>query len=256
MLVDSTKASLVHLDHDYTLFKGPKSAQAPTEVEAEVETPHTEYTPPTLLTLPGEIRNQIYRLLLTIPPTTLKSLQRHVHLNHYSGSTLSSSPTSSWPFTPALLSTCRQISSEATPILYAENTFTAHPTLLTSMPYLVNPARPIYLPQVCERIRRWHVSVRLDCDARYREEDVTQAFSGAQEVEVEAKEAMFRSAGAGMLMLFRGVRGVERARVMGSVEREFAVWLEGAMMAEMGSEVDETGIERFLGRNVWTGSNR
>jgi hypothetical protein len=55
---------------------------------------------PSLLTIPSELRNEIYRLALT-------SSERIEITENYTE--------------PALLSTCRQIRNEATPILYLEN---------------------------------------------------------------------------------------------------------------------------------------
>lgn len=182
-----------------------------------------------LLSLPGEIRNMIYRLLLTSP--RLQVLRRILARNHCSPYVLEAIPV-----TVAILSTCKQIHTEATPILYTENVFTAHPSLLIQMPCLVNPSKPICTPEIGRRIRRWYVAVRLDTDARFKEEEVTLAFSGAEELEVEATEAMFRSAGNGILMLFKGVRGVGTARVHGSVADDFARWLESSMMTPIDSE--------------------
>jgi hypothetical protein len=122
------------------------------------------------------------------------------------------------------------------------------------MPYLINPARPIYCKGVTQRIRRWCITVRLDIDARFTEEDVTKAFLGAEELEVEAKEAMYRSAGNGVLLLFKGVRGVKEVRVSGSVENEFREWLEGEMRRPAGEE-GSVVPEGWRERRVWVQVN-
>lgn len=128
----------------------------------------------------------------------------------------------------------------------------------------MNPTRPICNPNAVKRIKRWHVRVRIDCDARFNEADVTAAFTGAEELEVEAAQAMFRAAGSGVLRLFRGVRGVGVAKVGGSVEDDFARWLEGSMMAPVGEEVEafDDGVERRVCGSlsqlydVWLHGNR
>lgn len=80
---------------------------------------------------------------------------------------------------------------------------------------------------------------------------MTKAFTGCEELEVEAKEAMFRGAGNANLMLFAGVRGVKKAQVVGSVEKEFAEWLEESMEAVIGSPcVEKEGVE------VWSKCGR
>lgn len=202
-----------------------------------------------LLALPAEIRNQIYEHLLTSP--MLPGLRRAICSNHVSSYVLPP-----LPLTPALLSTCRQIYAEAMPFLYTLNTFTASPSLLTSMPYLMDPSRPILCPGVSDRITRWYVNLRIDCDPRFTESDVTAAFSGVEELEVEATQAMFRASGNAVLMLFRGVRGVGKAVVQGSVERGFAEWLENSMMSPVGSEVEELDDEAMKLYDVWVHGNR
>lgn len=50
-------------------------------------------------------------------------------------------------------------------------------------------------------------------------------------------QAAWRGAGTGVLMLFKGVRGVGKVHVHGSVDEEFARWLEGCMRAGVGEAV-------------------
>jgi hypothetical protein len=202
-----------------------------------------------LLLLPGEIRNAIYELLLTSP--LLPSLRKAISMNHFSSYVLPA-----LPLTPTLLSTCRQIHAEASPFLYTRNTFTASPTLLTDMPYLVHPSRPIWCPNVNKSIKRWFVNIRIDCDPRFTEDQVTKAFSGVEELEVEATQAMFRASGNGVLLLFKNVRGVSRAVVQGSVDREFAEYLENCMMSPIGSQLEPFDEELARKCDVWTHGNR
>jgi len=104
-----------------------------------------------------------------------------------------------------------------------------------------------------KRITRWYVNVRLDCDARFSEEAVTKAFSGCEELEVEASESMFRSGGNGCLLLFRNVRGVGKAKVSGSVVRAFASWLEQSMMSEPGTKIGDYAEASY---EVWSHTDR
>ncbi|KAF2087794.1 hypothetical protein K490DRAFT_18988, partial [Saccharata proteae CBS 121410] len=185
--------------------------------------------PSPLLRLPAELRIQIYSDLLTSPH--IPSLRRLAARNYFSTSVLPG---------PAvhtnILCTCRQIFWEATPILYGENSFAAHPQLLTKMPFLVDKSRPIVQSSAAQRIRRWSLNVRLDTDPLFSLEDATRAFSGAEEVEIDVWQAQFEACDYSVLRLFEGVRGVGRARVKGSVERGFASWLELVMMSEEDDE--------------------
>ncbi len=97
-----------------------------------------------------------------------------------------------------------------------------------------------------------------------------ECFNGVERLEIEAGEAMFRSAGVGVLMLFQGVRGVGRVVVGGSVGNGFARWLEGCMMGGVGTvcgayEEDagivDSGVEGRklrvrVGYDVWTNAGR
>ncbi|KAI9721129.1 MAG: hypothetical protein M1828_005235 [Chrysothrix sp. TS-e1954] len=174
-----------------------------------------------LLDLPAEIRNSIYRLVLVPPRPAL-------HTQHIT----KQSPNL------ALIHTCRQIHSEAMPLFYSENAFSAHPSLLTSMPWLIHPARPICSPNVIRWIRRWELGVRLDCDARYGPEGAERAFNGMQELEIEAHEAMFDATGPDVLFVFKGIRGVGCANVRGSGKKSVHRWLEECMMAPLGKVMD------------------
>ncbi|KAK4548839.1 hypothetical protein LTR36_008612 [Oleoguttula mirabilis] len=69
-----------------------------------VDTPIKVRTPPSLMSLPGELRNHIYRLALLSPS--------RVQIRH---DTVGQ---------PGLLQTCHQIRNEAKPIYYKENEFT------------------------------------------------------------------------------------------------------------------------------------
>ena len=99
--------------------------------------------------------------------------------------------------------------------------------------------------------------MRLDADAGFSKAQVSDAFSGAEELEVEVWQAMFDAADLAVLRLFEGVREVGRAMVKGSVGRDYAVWLEGVMMAGYGSVVEERpDEEEGIVYDVWTHGNR
>lgn len=66
---------------------------------------------------------------------------------------------------------------------------------------------------------------------------VHQAFDGVDELEVEVFRASFEAGCYGALDGYAGVRGVRRARVHGSIESEFARWLERCMMSKRGEKV-------------------
>lgn len=167
------------------------------------------------LDLPCEIRLDIYALLLLIHPPLDK---------------VSPSSPQAWLY-PAILSTNRQIHTEGTPILYGNNIFLAHATLLASFPRLRPWYPPIRERSVLPRIRRFHIRLRLDCDLAFDAAAATAAFSGADELVVEVWQAAFQSADHGALRVFEGVRAVKTVRVYGSTTgfEDYVGWLEGVM---------------------------
>ncbi|MCJ1284037.1 hypothetical protein MMC26_003368 [Xylographa opegraphella] len=185
--------------------------------------PDEPSTPFPFLSLPGELRNAIYALLLT--PTSQSNphpfhhpLRQHHHL------------------TPSLLRVCHQLHAESAPFLYA-HPFRAHSSLLTSFPHFADPARPLTSRFYISLIRKWRISVRLDTDPNWSKRQVTDAFSGVEELSVDVWEASFGAAGVRVLEGFWDVRGVGTARVRGCVERRMGRWLERLMESEMGVEV-------------------
>ncbi|KAF9700297.1 hypothetical protein EKO04_001969 [Ascochyta lentis] len=175
--------------------------------------------------LPAELRNQIYETLLCAnTPSNLHDLPNAPRL-----------PTPS-PTHPAILSTCKRINQEATPLLYSTHIFHAHASLLTSLPHLTSPSHPILHPAALRRITRWQLTVRLDTDPRFSGAQAAAAFSGAEFFELRVWQSVFDGCGAGVLRLFTGVRGVGVCRVRGSVEEGLARWLERVMMAPLVEE--------------------
>ncbi|CAJ2507678.1 Uu.00g088640.m01.CDS01 [Anthostomella pinea] len=216
------------------------------------------HKPPTLLTIPFEIRLEIYAYLLTIPPPPPPPPSTST-----TPSTRTPSPTPyhapkpTPPLHPSLLHPCHQLHAETVPFLYRTNTFHAHPVLLTALPSLFNPHSPhlppthyppIRTPSLAGLITKYRIRVRLDAEPPRGVDrvSVSAQFSGRDEVTIEAWRAAWKGAGPDVLRLFEGVRGVRRARVVGCVDdgdgvgfglRAYARWLEGAMMGEVGSVV-------------------
>ncbi|KAK8157394.1 hypothetical protein IWX90DRAFT_322556 [Phyllosticta citrichinensis] len=206
----------------------PKPLPSPIQEERQQQ----QKTTFPFLRLPGELRNQIYELLLTSP--TLPALQRKARHCH---TATASSKLPRADIHPAILSTCRLIHAEASPILYARTTFAAHPSLLSKLPHLVRPSRPILANSVIAQIRHWRLAVRLDTDLLYGAADAAAAFSGADSLELDVWQAGFGDVcDYAALRLFEDVRGVGHVTINGAVEPRFARWLELVMMSPPDSD--------------------
>lgn len=190
--------------------------------------PEATATQPTsgFLALPGELRNTIYALVLTPPYIPhLRSLATRGLCSDYVLPSLNLSP--------GLLRTCRQIHDEAASILYGTNQFASHPSLLTAMPYLVSPRRPIIEGPGRSKITRWYIHLRLDVDPRFSAEQLQEAFSGVAELEIEVFQPSYGYGDIGALKLFEGIRGVGVAKVTGGsgLDVQYARWLERELMS-------------------------
>jgi len=177
---------------------------------------------PTFLTLPLEIRLQIYENLLLIPAyNTLLPVR--------AGDGVS----------PAILQACRQTHAEAQPTLYGRNQFQAHYSLLSGFPRLRAWYGPVREASVLCLVTRWHLRVRLDADPPWDAAKVEAAFQGCDELVLDVWQAMFRGADHAVLACFEGLRGVRRALIYGSTTgfEPYARWLERAMMTPRGVEV-------------------
>jgi len=194
------------------------------------------------LDLPGEIRNQILRLLLThSTPIITRSANQ-----------LAPPKPTPLGLSLGILLTSWRTYYEGLSILYAENTFQAHPSYLISMLFAMDPTLTVASHHV-SMIRRFHIRVRLDCDPYYKPEAVQAVFTGADQLEVEVFRASWGIGGYESLDGFMGIRGVGRARVHGSVGKKFARWLEECMQSREGEEVgvldsDEGFVERCWDR--------
>lgn len=213
-----------------------------------------------LLQLPAEIRNHIYQYLLV---QCLESSPLPAHL--FPGAPESARRRTR--FCANILLTCRRINAEGTPILYGENVFLAHPSLLTALPsflLLKDPNRvklpPVLCPRVSKFIRRYFIHVRLDIDQRFGRQQVEESFTGVDELEIEVFQAMYGSCDFSNIQLFEGVRGVAKASVNGSVgDGRYAHWLAETMQQPRGSKATPFS-EQYVGGNkawdAWTHGNR
>ncbi|KAI7229357.1 hypothetical protein KC330_g7478 [Hortaea werneckii] len=223
-----------------------------------------------LFSLPPELRNDIWRHLLvhtsSSPSSSLNAIDRK---EPHRRSSPRFGPRHPPHICANILRTCKQANTEATPILYGENTFNAHPSLLASLPsFLLStlPVRvtlpPITHPRVARLIRKFSLHVRLDTDPRFTSVQAEESFNGVEELEIEVFQAMYGSCDFSVLGLFEGVRGVGRAVVRGSVgDGRYAGWLAESMMCPPGGERllgfgEEGIIGRAPGRHVWQDGNR
>jgi hypothetical protein len=72
-------------------------------------------------------------------------------------------------------------------------------------------------------------------------QQATEAFSGAEYLEVKVWQSMFDGADSSVLKLFMGVRGLGVARVTGCADEEVARWLEQRMMQPVEVESEKEG---------------
>ncbi|RYP20425.1 hypothetical protein DL765_002801 [Monosporascus sp. GIB2] len=187
--------------------------------------------PATLLTLPLELRLEIYGYLLTLP-TMCQRRQKQAD-------------TKDARLHPAILRACRQLHAEALAFLLETNEFEAHPTLLAAFPRLFPfPAgSPVRDAAQAARVRRLRVRVRLDVelpdDGDGDGDERVRQLAGLRELVLDVWQATWRAAGPRNLRRFEAVRGVGRARVVGSIGgfEGYARWLENTMMRAPGEDV-------------------
>lgn len=184
------------------------------------------------MSLPLELRFKIYSLLLTIPPRPHSQTT-----SHDMAACTSEAPVYVYP---AILLASRQINWEATPFLYSENMFVAHPTLLASFPRL----RTWYPPMreanaLVPLIHRFHVQVALDMELPYDREAVAKSFTGVDELSIDLRQSMFLSVSCNNLTVFDAVRGVKKVYISGSTTgfEDYIAWLKDAMTSPIGAEV-------------------
>lgn len=207
-------------------FKSAEEAWHETSSLPQFPIRQQQTAPPaaTLLTLPFELRLEIYSYLLHVPSTTSTAKKPRRSLHGF-----------------ALLRTCQQLHSECAEYMLAHNEFTAHPSLLTTFPRLLGPGgAPVRDAGQIARIRSFRVPVRLDVEAHgFDAAEAARQLGGRRDVVLEARQADWRAVGPGNLRLFEEVRGVARARVEGSTGgfEDYARWLERTMMCRPGEDV-------------------
>jgi len=209
--------------------KFPNHASEVTEIDSitrhiKLTTNKLSMSEISFLSLPGEIRNQIYSYLLIAPPLTgPRQIGDFVKLH------------------PSILSVCSKTYHEALEYLYAKNTFIAHYSLLSGLPSLRSYFSPIKSADLISKIKRYHIYVRLDCDAHFTYEDAKKSLSGLEELTVEAHQTQFGSSDHRVLQRFEGVRGVTKATVEGSTIGfpGYQSWLEKVMMSPEDAEIED-----------------
>lgn len=206
---------------------------------------------PTLLTLPLELRLDIYTLLLILPPISkeddflFRTCTARVSRDMLLPTPPSSPPnqngfavTQSYSGPPrvhaALLAVCRQIHREALPILYSHNTFVAHPSLLSSFPRLRSWYPPVRESSMHKLMRRWYLQVRLDCDVPFTAGKASMAFSGAESLEIDLVQSVFLGVGYSNMRVLEQIRGVKRVKVGGSTTgfEKYIAWLEERLVQD------------------------
>jgi len=205
-----------------------------------------------LLSLPPELRNAIWSYLLIHTPAQNAALPSH--LFPVAGARIRQQR-----FCANVLQTCKQVCSEGTPILYGENTFSAHSSLLATLPsflLLMKPNRvclpPVKCPRVGKLIRRYYIHVRLDTDPRFTKLQAEESFSGVEELEIEVFQAMYGSCDFSVLNLFESVREVGKAVVQGSVgDGKYAEWLARTMMSPTDAEIPAFSEKYIGGDKAW-----
>ncbi|KAK3325702.1 hypothetical protein B0H66DRAFT_135319 [Apodospora peruviana] len=193
--------------------------------------------PSIFLSIPLELRLEVYKHLLVLQPViTAKN-------NNNNNKTTADKQQQSQLY-PSILSTCKQIHTEALPILYSQNSFLAHPSTLASSPCLTPLHQPLSpsssVGGVVSLIRRWRIRVRLDsAPPPWPASAIATAFSGADELVVQVWRAMFMSpASVDVLRRFEGVRGIRTVRIVGSIcgFEGYVKWLEGTMKQQQEPE--------------------
>ncbi|KAA8568936.1 hypothetical protein EYC84_007912 [Monilinia fructicola] len=154
-------------------------------------------SPLTFLDLPGEIRNQIYYLLLVIP----RLPSSRVYL-------LDRDP----PIYPQILSVCRKVHDEAEQILYGSNVFVAELNFLVGLPRLRWEYPTIKSSRLISIINKYFIAVSSLDSPAFTCVEIKDAFSGMEELTIWAVRPYLLSRYF-MLRYFEGVRGVKKAKI-------------------------------------------
>ncbi|KAL7949110.1 hypothetical protein V8C42DRAFT_313321 [Trichoderma barbatum] len=219
-----------YLSYLETLRRSSPMAAPTSSISTPAEMPSSSTPKVGFMSLPLELRFQIYDHLLSIPPHPKSSSHHH----------LSSSAEAPCHVYPAILLANRQINWEATPFLYSSNMFVAHPTLLATFPRLRNWYPPLReAKSLVPLIRRFHVQVRLDLPLPYDRKAVAESFSGLDELSIDLVQSMFLGVDSDNLAVFDAVRGVKTVYISGSTTgfEHYIAWLVHAMTSPLGAEV-------------------
>ncbi|KAJ3484896.1 hypothetical protein NLG97_g6945 [Lecanicillium saksenae] len=186
-----------------------------------IASPHTN-PKASFMVLPVEVRLQIYAYLLHLPPITAADPQES-------------------RVSAAILRASRQIHGEATAVLYNDNTFVAHPSLLADFPRLRSWYAPVCAAALLPRIRRFQLTVRLDCDLPFDRRRAAAAFSGAEELYVKVTQAAFLGAGYENLRTLEDVRDVQQLAIRGSTTgfEDYVEWLSRLMQSPVGTKAED-----------------
>lgn len=233
---------------------GHLHAQTYVQSQAVVTTTTTIMSPPTLLTIPLEIRLQIYAHLLTLSPLPI-----------YADCLPSSRPL----IHPAILLVCHQTHHEATPILYRSNTFSLRqdriaaserpPKTFDTLPQqvptplvhlLLRPRMKATPREVARKhgVRRFLLQWRKDAPTARAGKtdkvlwgDVREVLTGAESVTLQLLVGdVLQGSRARRLESLEGVRGVKKFEAIGATKgmEDYLEWLRGAMGRPVRSEVE------------------
>ncbi|KAM0739156.1 hypothetical protein ACQRIT_006893 [Beauveria bassiana] len=171
------------------------------------------------MVLPPEVRLQIYGYLLHLPPLTTTTIDEP-------------------RVSAGILRASRQIHAEAAAVLYGDNIFLAHPSLLADFPRLRRWYTPVCAAAPLPRIRRFHLTLRLDCDPGFDRRRAAAAFAGAEELHIRVVQTFFLSAGKENLATLEDVRGVRGLTICGSTTgfEKYVEWLARLMRSPPGTK--------------------
>lgn len=228
--------------------------------------------PPTFLTLPLELRLEVYKHLLTVPPPPSIRDQPTIYRCSWAASSLAVHPAPK--LYPQILRVNSQVNAEATPLLYGHNTFVLSKSNLPSLFVPCGDYPPVTTPRLAALIRRWHLRLRMDPPAALRQPsrprpqsqsqpqpgpespppaepepetsplDIPATFSHAEDLTLDlwrGTSGFLFGVGADVLRPFEQVRGVRRVHVESMVYgfEGYVSWLAGVMKSREGERVGE-----------------